>query len=329
MDGFYCTIKCFSLRYYHVHKRVLYIISLFILFTLPVRSQYDPSFSHYWSMEPSFNPASVGKESKINIVAAYALSLAGFENNPRTMYAAADMPFYFLKNYHGVGLSFMNDQIGLFTHKKLGLQYAYKHRLVGGMFSLGVQIGMISEGFDGSGLDLGESSDPAFSTSSINGNSMDIGVGAYYLHKDWYAGFSVQHVNSPLVDMGETNELKIDRTYYLTGGYNIKLRNPFLTIQPSVLGRTDGITYRADVTGRLVYTNDKKIMYAGVAYSPTNSVTILIGGSFHGVNLGYSYEMYTSAINPGNGSHELIVSYQTDLNLYKKGKNKHKSVRIL
>ena len=87
--------------------------------------------------------------------------------------------------------------------------------------------------------------------------------------------------------------------------------------------------YRGDVTARLVYTNDKKVMYAGVAYSPTNSVTFLIGGMVHGIMLGYSYEVYTSAISPGNGSHELFVGYQTDVNLVKKGKNRHKSVRIL
>ena len=31
----------------------------------------------------------------------------------------------------------------------------------------------------------------------------------------------------------------------------------------------------------------------------------------------------------GNGSHELFVGYQMDLNLIKKGKNLHKAVRIL
>lgn len=46
-------------------------------------------------MEPSFNPAAVGKESKINVTAAYAMALTGFENNPRTMYAGGDLPFFF------------------------------------------------------------------------------------------------------------------------------------------------------------------------------------------------------------------------------------------
>ena len=71
------------------------------------------------------------------------------------------------------------------------------------------------------------------------------------------------------------------------------------------------------------------MLYAGASYSPDNSATVLLGGSFHGINLGYSYEIYTSGINPGNGSHGLFLSYQTDITLQKKGKNKHKSVRIL
>ena len=71
------------------------------------------------------------------------------------------------------------------------------------------------------------------------------------------------------------------------------------------------------------------MLYAGVGYSPENSVTAMLGGSFHGINIGYSYEMFTNGIGMGNGSHGLFVNYQTDINLFKKGKNKHKSVRIL
>ena len=96
-----------------------------------------------------------------------------------------------------------------------------------------------------------------------------------------------------------------------------------------MLLRSDGSVFRADITSRVVYTHDKRMLYGGVTYSPSNSVTVLIGGSFHGVVLGYSYELYTSASIPGNGSHGLFVGYQHDINLTKKGRNLHKSVRIL
>lgn len=100
-------------------------------------------------------------------------------------------------------------------------------------------------------------------------------------------------------------------------------------MQPSLLCRTDGVAYRLDVGSRLTYTNGKKMMYAGLSYSPTNSVTLMVGGNFHGVCVGYSYEAYTSAISLGNGGHEIFIGYQTDINLGKKGKNLHKSVRLL
>ena len=295
-----------------------------------VRAQYDVSFAHYWAMEPSFNPAAVGQEAKLNVTGAYALQMAGFEHNPKTMYAAVDMQLYGLGTYHGVGVQLQNDDIGLFSHKRLAVQYAYQRRVVKGKLSVGVQLGMLGETFDGSKAEMPEDgSDPILSSSSINGSGLDVSAGIYYQARNWYMGASVLHLNNPVVTLGETSELSIDATYYFTAGYNIQLNHPFFKIQTSVLGRTDGVAWRADVTGRVRYEHDKKMLYAGLSYSPTNSVTVLVGGRWHGIHLGYSYECYTSAINVGNGSHELFVGYETELNLYKKGRNLHKSVRLL
>ena len=317
------------MRYLIVFKRFFIVIIALTFGAVQLKAQYDPSFSHYFDMETSFNPGAAGKQPKLNVTAAYALDMVGFEHNPQTAYASADMPFYAMKTYHGAGLVFMNDKLGLFTHQKLALQYALKFKLFVGQMSMGVQAVFLNESFDGSKIDVEDSSDPAFTTSEVSGNALDLGFGLYYINKDWYAGLSAQHLTAPLVTLGETNEFQIDRTYYLTGGYNIRLRNPFLTIKPSVFVRTDTKALRADVTGRLVYHYDQKMMYGGLSYSPSNSVTLLVGGSFHGIVLGYSYEFYTSAINPGNGSHELFVGYQHDINLTKKGRNLHKSIRIL
>ena len=310
-------------------RRNLLILALLLVACLETKAQYDPSFSHYWAMQTAYNPAAVGRQDKIDVNIAYNMTLAGFKRNPKTMYASGDMPFYMLGTYHGVGLRFMSDAIGLFTHNNLSVQYAYKQKLFGGTLGVGVQAGMISELFDGSKLDLEEDGDPAFSTSEVKGTAVDLSAGLHYQHKSWYVGASVQHITSPTVELGETNQLDIAMSYYLTAGCNIQLRNPLLSIQPSVLGRSDGVGYRADVTTRLTYTHEQRMMYAGVGYSPTNSVTVLLGGKFHGITLGYSYEAFTNGISLGNGSHELYVGYQSDLDLFKKGKNRHQSVRIL
>lgn len=294
-----------------------------------VSAQQEPGFAHYWAMEPSFNPGAAGKETKLNVTGAYAMTLTGFEHNPRTMYVAGDMPLYLLRNYHGVGLQLMNDAIGLFSHQRLALQYAYKFRLFGGTLSVGLQLGMLSERYKGSELDLDVTDDYTFTKADATGVAFDIGAGIYYTRGRWYVGLSAQHLTAPNVELGDRSILEVPRVYYLTGGYNIKLRNPFLTIHPSVLVRYDGAAYRADVTARLRYAHEKRVLYIGVGYSPTNSVTALIGGIFHGISVGYSYEVYTSNLKFGNGSHELFVGYQTELNLHKRGRNRHQSVRIL
>ena len=304
------------------------LLGVLLTVLVKVSAQQDVSFAHYWALESSFNPAAVGKTSLINVTGAYAMSMAGFENNPKTMYVAGDMPFYFINGYHGVGLQLMSDDIGLFKHQRLTAQYAYKLSLLGGTLSIGVQAGMLSEKFKGSELDLRED-DPVLEKTDVTGTALDLAAGLYYQHRNWYAGLSVQHAMEPSVDLGEKAIIDIARTYYFTGGYNIRLHNPFFTIHPSVLARTDGVGYRVDVTARVKYSYEKRLLYAGVAYSPTNSVTALIGGNFHGISIGYSYEAYTSALSFKHGSHELFVGYQTELDLIKKGRNKHQSVRIL
>ncbi len=314
----------------YVFGRKIIIMLLLLLLTQTMSAQQDASFSHYWAMEPSFNPAAAGKEMLINVTGAYAMSMTGFEHNPKTMYLAGDLPFYALGTYHGVGVQLLNDDIGLFTHQRLAVQYAYKRRLFGGTISVGIQVGMLSEKFKGSELDLKDETDQALTTTDVNGTALDLAAGLYYKHRLWYAGISVMHATAPSVELGERSIIDISRTYYLTGGYNIQLRNPFFSIHPSVLARTDGVGYRVDVTTRVKYEHEKKRFYAGVAYSPNNSVTALIGGNFHGVSIGYSYEAYTNAaIGLGKGSHELFVGYQTTLDFGKKGRNRHQSVRIL
>ena len=297
--------------------------------SLGVQAQYDPSFSHYWAMETAYNPAAAGKQNKLNVVGAYNMSLVGFEHNPKTMFVSADLPFQFIGLYHGVGLQMVNDDIGAFSHKKFSMMYAPKVKLFGGMLSVGIQPVMLSETLKGSQLDFIDSGDDALPTSDVNGTAFDLNAGLYYLYKNWYAGASVQHLLSPKVEIGETNELDIDMSYYFTAGCNIRLKNPFLSVQPSVMGRSDGVAYRADLTTRLTYSYEQRIMYAGVGYSPSNSITVYVGGKFHGVMLGYSYEYYTTALSIGNGSHELFVGYQTDINFTKKGRNRHQSVRLL
>ncbi len=295
------------------------------------QAQYDPAFNHYWALQSFYNPAAAGLDGQLDVRGAYAMQMMGYEHAPATMLITADLPLWMLGRAHGVGAGFINDKIGLFSHKKFYAQYAYHLRLWGGQMSAGVRVGMLAESFDGSRLDLIDTGDPAFPTAEANGTTFDLDAGLRYDGKNWYAGFSMLHILSPRVELGDTkaNEYNVTGAFYLTGGYNISLRNPLYKVQTSAIVRSDLTAWRADVTGRLLYSGTKGKMYVGVGYSPTISASVFVGGDFHGVQLGYAYEIFTSGVGALQGTHEITLGYATDLNLFKKGKNRHQSVRIL
>ncbi len=311
-------------------KRLLWLV-VGVLTAMPVCAQYDAAFANYWALQSYFNPASSGLEGQLNVQGAFSMQMVGFEQAPQTMLATADLPLFFLSPRHGAGAGFMNDKIGLFSNKKMYLQYAYHQPLWGGRLSVGVRVGMLNATFDGSKLDVIDTGDPAFSSSQVDGMALDVDLGLRYSHKRWYAGLSTMHLTGPTVKLGDdkANEMKVGRLYYLTGGYNIRFRSPEYVLYTSCILRTDLQAWRGDVTARMAYNGEKIRLYAGLSYSPTVSVGILLGTNFHGVQIGYAYEVYTGGIGVLHGTHEIVLGYQTDLNLFKKGKNLHKSVRLL
>ena len=312
-------------------KRLMWLV-MGVLLANRANAQYDAAFTNYWALQSYFNPASSGLDGQLNVQGAYSMQLAGFEHAPSTMLATADMPLFFLSPRHGVGAGFMNDKIGLFANKKLYLQYAYHQPLWGGRFSIGARVGFLNESFDGSGLDITDSGDPAFASNEVNGTALDVDAGLRYTYKNmWYAGLSAMHLTGPTIKLGDDkmHETSIGRLYYLTGGYNVKFRQPRYVLYTSAILRTDFQAWRGDMTARLAYNGEKIRLYGGLSYSPTVSIAVLLGTTFHGIQIGYSYEMYTGGIGALYGTHELVLGYQTDLNLFKKGKNLHKSVRIL
>lgn len=302
-----------------------------LLLSLKVQAQFDAHFNHYWQLNGYYHPAWAGQTDKLNVAGAYSMQLMNFTHAPRSMYFGADMPFSLFNKKHGAGVGFFNEGIGLFRNQRTWLQYSYKHSLRKGRLGIGVQVGMLNVSFDPTDINLGEDSteDPAFPTIQESGTGLDLGVGAFYSHPKFYLGFSGQHLTAPRIELGEKSKIDIKPVVYLTGGYNIQTRNPLISIQPSAFVQSDFVSTRVDLTGRLSYTYQEKVFSGGLTYTPGTSVTICLGATIRGVTVGYAYEVFTSAIGPANGSHDLMVSYAMDMNLFKKSKNKHKSVRIL
>ena len=318
-----------------VMKRLLLILAMMLPIVGAV-AQDDVAFTNFWQFQSFYNPAAAGRSSMLDINGAYRMEMLGFEDAGQTMLIQGDLPMFFVPKAerHGMGAGFMNDKIGFFSTKRMWVQYAYHHPFgKKNILSIGVKLALLANSFNGTDVELGEgSSDELVPTSDVNGTAFDMDLGLRYERKDvWYAGVSVMHLMSPAVSLGEEKEFQVKSvpTIYASGGHRLKFRQPEFSLRTAAMFRTDMQTWRADVSGRLCYDGEKGKMYAGLNYSPMVSVALLLGFTFHDVNIGYSYEMYTGGIAVQNGTHEIHIGYQMELNLTKKGKNKHQSVRWL
>lgn len=311
-------------------NRIYAIACLLLTPFVTAKAQWDVQFSDYTALKSFYNPAVSGTDGLLDVKGVYSMQMMGYDNAPATMYVDASMPVYFLSPRHGAGLSFMSDNIGIFTTTKINLQYSYNIKIgQKGRLAIGLAGALMTEKIDPSGMELEDKNDPAFPSSQQDGNTVDLGAGLYFYHPKAWIGISSQHLLAPTINVGETNMVEIPRMYYLMGGGNIKIKNSLLTLQPSFLVQTDLDSWREDLQCKVLYDYDGKRFYGGMGYSPNTSVTFLLGGTFHGIGLGYNYQMYTSGVGSMNGTHEIVVNYQTDLDLFKKGRNRHKSVRWL
>ena len=294
-----------------------------------VQAQQDVAFLHYWRMETQWNPAAVGQSPLLSIQGAVQTHAMGYEQAGSTMWAGADMAFALGRTFHGVGAMFLNDNIGLFSHKRFSLQYAYHQPWRGGTIALGLQADMLQEGIDGSKADLGDKNDPAFPTTQVNGSAFDLSVGSYYQRKGFRLSAAYHHLAAPTVRLGETHELPIRGVLNVGTQYNIRTSSPLFTITPSAMLRSDFTDYRVDLTLRGQYKFENRLIFGGINYAPQRSVGLFVGGTLQGIDISYGYEANTSGLGLGAGQHEIVIAYRLPIDVGKKQRNLHKSVRWL
>lgn len=298
-----------------------------------VWAQYDAQFSQYFMAMGYYNPGYAGVSEKLNAFALHRQQWIEWTGAPKSFFVTTDMPLKVKKANLGIGAAIFTESIGLFRNTHFGAQLAYKQKLFGGTLSVGLQPGLANIAFRVDSLDLGDSNyhqkeDEAIPKANVNGMGFDMNAGIYYTHKRFYMGIGIMHLLEPEIELEENIYTFIGRSYNLTGGYNIQLRNPLYELQPSVFLKTDMQSFQADITARVVYNN---MFNGGLSWRVNESVVVMLGAKFGNIQAGYAYDFPIKAVllKATTGSHEIFVRYQLNLNKSKSGQYRHKSVRIL
>ena len=308
-----------------------------LLFCLPVFvwAQFDAQMTQYMFNVEGYNPAAIGDQELLRVVGMQRLQWIGLRNAPKTTDFTFSAPFKIKRTSHAVGVHFQNDMFGLFVNQRLGFTYAYKQRLGDGFLSIGTSVGFANMTISGDSAYIpeggeyytGVAGDSEIPKSKESDMGFDMDLGAYYSCANFDVGFSVLHVTQPRIMWGESSEFFLTRTYLLQGGYKFRLPNPDYSLRPSLLVKTDFVSWQLDLS---LLAEWKEKVWWGVSYRVQDAVAFLVGTRvLNGLMIGYSYDLSTSRLlRVSYGSHELFLSYEFKLNMDRRS-SRHKSVRFL
>lgn len=310
--------------------KLFILLSVFFFCSLSsVYAQWDAQISQYWRMKNFYNPAAIAETNNIESSMLYRRQWVGITRAPVNTIVSLNMPVQFLGKDHGVGVLFTTEKAGLFSNTSYLGQYTYKFKFKGNKtLQVGLQAGMMNIDFDASEVHIPDSDyhDKEEKPAGGGDKKVDGGLGIYWTTPKYYIGVSASHLWEPKFDLDDETTSFIPRTYFLMGGYNIKLNNPLIELQPSTLLKWDEVTYQWDLTAKVEYN---KMFNGGISWRKGDGFVFLLGVKIRNIDAGYSYDLSTSEISKvSNGSHELFIRYSIPLNRNRK-LGTSKSIRIL
>ncbi len=314
------------------HRKIKFLIILMVvLFSIIVRGQQDPQFTHYMYNMSVINPAyATDNPDVMNIGGLYRSQWVGAVGGPVTGTFFAHKP---LSKRVEMGVSFVHDEIGdVANENNVYVDYAYvlplseKTKL-----SFGAKGGatFFDTNFNGF-VYTDPLPDPAFQN-NISKVFPNIGAGMYLFGDNYYAGISVPNL---LMTKHLERQSGITTTgveamhYFITGGYVFTFNgNDNFKLKPAFMAKAvSGAPLSLDITANALINN---FFEFGVGYRKGDAVSGLV--NFYvtpTLRIGYSYDYTLTNLSKFNsGSHEVFVLFDLDFGKLS-GKGYDKSPRF-
>lgn len=319
-------------------KKLFYFLFLLIFVNLAANAQQDPQYTFNKATLLTVNPGFAGSSEALTGLILNRYQWSGFDGAPKTLLFSVESTKNIFGAKSGVGLNIISDEQGFEKNILVNLNYAYHHTTSIGDLGIGASFGLFNKSlsgaewyvYDPSAGDIvagNAGSDNLIPENDISQVTFDAGLGLYLKSNDYFAAFSVTHINEGKIRYGSSNEsFPLLRHYYLSGGYNISLSNPLFELRPAIFAKTDLSSTQVDFNASMVY---KDRFTGGLNYRFNDAVSLLVEiEMLNGLNIGLAYDITTSALGRYSyGSQEIFLRYSLDLG---KGRlKKYKSIRFL
>ncbi|WP_224490111.1 PorP/SprF family type IX secretion system membrane protein [Robertkochia flava] len=289
--------------------RILFTTILLLLGWLSFAQQL-PQFTQYMYNTISINPAYAGSRESLSVVALHRSQWSGFEGGPQTLTASVHSP---LRNDRiGLGLSFINDQLGFENFSYVYGDFSYSIQTgASSELAFGLKAGITQFALDQAFInDPDVSGDPFFRDLS-NRVSPNIGAGIYWHSYRWYVGISaprlfINNYNRGNSSLNQDFVASERVSYYFTGGLVFDLSQD-IKLKPSILVKaTNGAEAALDTSMNLLFFDR---LWLGASYRWNDAIGAIADFQVtKAVRIGYAYDFAVSELRPyTDGSHEIFL----------------------
>lgn len=273
-------------------------------------SQQDPQYTNYMYNTVNINPAYAGNRGVLSVFGLHRTQWVGLDGAPSTSAFSIHTPIDGTKL--GVGLSFVNDGLGVTDENTASIDVSYTLDLnqAGSRLSFGVKGSGNFLNVAYSRLRSNNPNDPYLNVDIANQFSPNIGAGVYWHNDNSYLGLSVPNLlENKRTDSEVYSQMNQRMHFFLTGGHVFEI-NPMLKFKPAFLLKAlGGAPLQADVTGNFLI-QEKLVLGAGYRWDAAWSAL----AGFHisdALFIGYTYDSETTKLHTYNkGSHEVFLRYE-------------------
>lgn len=320
-------------------KRFLFLCVVFLTGLQLTFAQQRPQYTQYVFNSYLLNPAVSGIENYIDLKAGYRSQWTGLDGAPVTSYLTINAPigqgfiqgdatampsgsgenpysrsytqdYMAAEPHHGVGFQIVTDKTGPITQTNMDFSYAYHLGLTDRLnLAVGVSAGLNHISLNTSEITLENPLDPAISDGNNSQWKPDLGVGLWAYSANWYFGASVQQLLKQNLYFNTSSDITQSQTvphYFFTAGVKLPLSED-VSLLPSVLVKViQPVPTTFDVNLKMAF---RDIFWLGGSYRKDDSFGALAGINVNSsINIGYSYDFTTSALNTvSNGTHEIVI----------------------
>jgi type IX secretion system PorP/SprF family membrane protein len=270
-------------------------------------AQQKTQFTQYMFNGIVINPAYAGADEALSITAIQRSQWTGMKNGPNTQALSAHS--LFKQKKIGLGLTIVNDKIGVHSSQSVLSQYALRlPTSQHSSLSFGLQAGIYSLKSNYAALRNSEN-DPLIFDPVLSHTFFDVGAGVYYRNRRFHAGLSAPELIPQKFSFNDTLAIALSKVnLFVFSKYRFTLSN-FVDFEPSfLLKHLRGVPISFDVNLNMIY---REVLVFGLSYRKKESIDFLLKMQINRqLQLGYSYDHSIGPLKPiANGSHELCVNY--------------------